>query len=71
MQRAHSQHMSPLVGEIEDWTIANSDASRMLSGALQGAVLQTLVRMVKANRILEIGMFTGYSGSDYGGSPSG
>ena len=58
---AHSQHMSPLVGEIEDWTIANSDASRMLSGALQGAVLQTLVRIVKANRILEIGMFTGYS----------
>ena len=58
---AHSQHPSALVSEIEDWTIANSDASQMLSGALQGAVLQTLVRIVKANRILEIGMFTGYS----------
>ena len=58
---AHSQRPSALVCEIEDWTIANSDASRMLSGALQGAVLQTLVRMVKAKRVLEIGMFTGYS----------
>ena len=58
---AHSQQPSSLVKEINDWTLANSDASRMLSGALQGAVLQLLARMVKARRILEIGMFTGYS----------
>ncbi|MDE0308959.1 MAG: class I SAM-dependent methyltransferase [Acidiferrobacterales bacterium] len=58
---AHSAQPSSLVQEIDDWTVANSDASRMLSGALQGAVLQLLARLVEARRILEIGMFTGYS----------
>lgn len=33
----------------------------MLSGAMQAAVLQLLVRASNARRILEIGMFTGYS----------
>lgn len=58
---AHSKQSSTFVGEIEQWTKANSDASRMLSGTWQGAVLQTLVTMARAKRILEIGMFTGYS----------
>ncbi len=58
---AHSQQPSELVQSIDDWTVANTDAPRMLSGAMQGAVLRLLVRMVSARRILEIGMFTGYS----------
>ena len=59
--QSHSQQTSALVNEIYNWTVANSDMSRMLSGALQGAVLQFLARAVKAKNILEIGMFTGYS----------
>ena len=34
----------------------------MLSGHLQGKVLEMLSRMIKPERILEIGSFTGYSG---------
>ena len=58
---ARSQQPSAPVQDIEDWTIANTDVSRMLSGAFQGAVLKMLVRLTNARRILEIGMFTGYS----------
>ena len=58
---AHSLQPSATVREIDDWTVANTDVSRMLSGGYQGAVLKLLVRASQARRILEIGMFTGYS----------
>lgn len=35
--------------------------SEMLSGHVEGQLLTFLVRMVRARRVLEIGMFTGYS----------
>ena len=57
----HSERSSDLVTEIHDWTVENSDMSRMLSGGLQAAVLRLLARSVGAKRALEIGMFTGYS----------
>ncbi len=57
----HSEQSSELVTEIHDWTVENSDMSRMLSGGLQAAVLRLLARSVGAKRALEIGMFTGYS----------
>ena len=50
-----------LVKEIHDWTTENTDDHRMLSGALQAAVLRLLALSAGAKRILEIGMFTGYS----------
>ena len=37
------------------------DAAHMLSGRLQGMLLATLARLVRAERILELGTFTGYS----------
>ena len=58
---AHSDSASDLVKEIHDWTTENTDDHRMLSGALQGAVLRLLALSVGAKRVLEIGMFTGYS----------
>ena len=57
----HSQPMSPVVEKIHDWTVQNSQESRMLSGPYQASVLQLLALTVGARRILEIGMFTGYS----------
>ena len=33
----------------------------MLSGHVEGQLLQVLVRATKAQRVLDIGMFTGYS----------
>ncbi len=57
----HSEQCSDLVKEISDWTVENSKESRMLSGELQVAVLRMLIRSIGARRVLEIGMFTGYS----------
>lgn len=34
---------------------------RMLSGHLQGRILKMICRMIRPNRILELGTFTGYS----------
>lgn len=34
---------------------------QMLTGRLEGAFLRLLVRMARARRVLEVGMFTGYS----------
>ena len=58
---AHSDSASDLVKEIYDWTTKNTDDHRMLSGALQAAVLRLLALSAGARRVLEIGMFTGYS----------
>lgn len=57
----HSERTSNLVAEIYRWTVDHCDDSQMLSGELQVAILRLLARMVGAKRVLEIGMFTGYS----------
>ncbi len=59
--QAYSERSSACVQEIHDWTIDNTDESRMLSGELQAAILRMLVRSIGATRVLEIGMFTGFS----------
>lgn len=52
----------------EDWSKRFSDQEtvrqleqEMLSGHLEGQTLKLLVHMIRAQRILEVGMFTGYS----------
>ena len=51
-----------LLNEINDWTLHNhSNEYQMLSGHLQGKVLEMISWMVRPKRILEIGTFTGYS----------
>ncbi len=59
--QTHSERTSTRVSEIYDWTVENSEESRMLSGELQVAVLRLLARSINAKRALEIGMYTGYS----------
>ena len=51
-----------LLKEVNDFTIKNYSESIMLSGHLQGKVLEMISCMIKPRRILEIGTFTGYSG---------
>jgi len=58
---AHSAPASPLADAIEQFTRAERSDARMLTGALEGALLRMLVRLTGARRILEIGTFTGYS----------
>lgn len=50
-----------LLREINDYTTKHHTESQMLSGHLQGKMLEMISRMVRPRRILEIGTFTGYS----------
>jgi len=51
-----------LLKEVADFTLQNHSGSVMLSGHLQGKVLEMISCMIGPRRILEIGTFTGYSG---------
>ena len=50
-----------LLKEIAEYTYSQHDDPQMLSGHLQGKVLEMISCMIKPRRILEIGTFTGYS----------
>ncbi|MEP6700688.1 MAG: O-methyltransferase [Bacteroidota bacterium] len=50
-----------LLKEVNDFTLKNHPESIMLSGHLQGKVLEMISYMIKPRRVLEIGTFTGYS----------
>ena len=50
-----------LLKEINDFTLKNHSEYVMLSGHLQGKLLEMISCMIKPQRILEIGTFTGYS----------
>ena len=56
-----SEETDQLLKEIEDFTLNHHFHSNMLSGPLQGKLLEMISRMVNPGRILEIGTFTGYS----------
>jgi predicted O-methyltransferase YrrM len=63
VQSYAEQYSSPedeLLKEINEFTQKHPE-SHMLSGHLQGKVLELLSCMVRPRRILEIGTFTGYS----------
>jgi predicted O-methyltransferase YrrM len=50
-----------LLAEISAFTASQHPEPHMLSGHVQGRLLQTLSRMARPSRILEIGTMTGYS----------
>jgi caffeoyl-CoA O-methyltransferase len=59
---AHSTPLPPLLDELTATTEREMGAlSRMISGQLEGTLLQTLLFAMDAKRVLEIGMFTGFS----------
>ena len=50
-----------LLKKVADFTEKNHPEHHMLSGHLQGKLLEMISRMIQPRRILEIGTFTGYS----------
>jgi caffeoyl-CoA O-methyltransferase len=58
---AHTSAESSLLKSINRDTHANVLMPRMLSGHLQGRLLAMISQMIKPERILEIGSYTGYS----------
>lgn len=59
--REHTEPEAELLRQLDRETHQRMIAPRMLSGHLQGQLLQMLVRMLRPQRVLEIGTFTGYS----------
>ena len=57
----HSKPLSDIHSKLWLETFNKTRSPGMMVGALEGAFLKMLVRMTGARRILEIGMFTGYS----------
>lgn len=58
---AHTEPEEELLRELDRETNLRAVAPRMLSGHIQGRLLELLVRMQRPRRVLEIGTFTGYS----------
>lgn len=53
--------LSPLLKQLERETYLKTLAPQMISGPLQGQLLRMISLMLKPQRILEIGTFTGYA----------
>lgn len=59
---AHTEEENALLKSLNRETHANILSPRMLSGHMQGRFLSMISRMIRPDRILEIGTYTGYSG---------
>ena len=57
----HSQVETSLQKQIREYTYENEKYPQMISGALVGNFLGSLIQLINAKKILEVGMFTGYS----------
>lgn len=58
----HTSPLPPLLQELVATTHERmGEHARMLSGQVEGTLLQMLVASLEARRVLEIGMFTGFS----------
>ncbi|SFN59436.1 Predicted O-methyltransferase YrrM [Algoriphagus ornithinivorans] len=58
----HTSEEDALLKKIVRETQAKVLMPRMISGHLQGKILELFVKMLRPNTILEIGTYTGYSG---------
>ena len=59
--KQYTSALDEVLQEIEDYTLANHPHAQMLSGHVQGKVLELFSKMIAPKRILEIGTFTGFS----------
>ena len=59
---AHTDPPGPLYEELRQVTYDTMNSPQMQVGPVEGAFLKMLVQLSGAKRVLEIGMFTGYSG---------
>jgi caffeoyl-CoA O-methyltransferase len=59
--QAHSIPESELCRALREETERRMESPQMIVGPLEGAFLKMMTQLVQATRVLEIGMFTGYS----------
>jgi caffeoyl-CoA O-methyltransferase len=60
--KINTSALDEVLHEIEMYTLTNHPQAQMLSGHVQGKVLEFFSKMIAPKRILEIGTFTGFSG---------
>lgn len=58
---AHSMAESAICRALREETYRRMESPQMIVGPLEGAFLKMMAQLVGAKRVLEIGMFTGYS----------
>lgn len=58
---AHSAPESEVCRALRDETARRMEYPQMVVGPLEGAFLKMMTQLARATRVLEIGMFTGYS----------
>jgi caffeoyl-CoA O-methyltransferase len=58
---AHTTPPEPLLAKLAEETYATMSTPQMLTGPVQGRLLELLVHGVGAKQVLEIGTFTGYA----------
>jgi len=59
--KEHTASDNRLLSEVEQYTWNNEDVPQMISGQMVGKFLQSIIRMIAAQKIVEVGTFTGYS----------
>ncbi|HKW86831.1 MAG TPA: class I SAM-dependent methyltransferase [Nitrospiraceae bacterium] len=59
--QAHSMPESDLCQALREETFRRMEFPQMVVGPLEGAFLKVMTQIVGAKRVLEVGMFTGYS----------
>jgi len=59
--KEHTASDNRLLSKLEQYTWANEDVPQMISGQMVGKFLQSIIRMITAKKIVEVGTFTGYS----------
>ncbi len=59
--KEHTASDNKLLSELERYTWDNEDVPQMISGQMVGKFLQSIIRMIAAQKIVEVGTFTGYS----------
>lgn len=57
----HSDKEDPILAELNRETNLKILRPRMLSGHLQGKILEMISKMIQPERVLELGTYTGYS----------
>ena len=58
---AHTSPLSPLLEEVEVFTLTKTPYPSMLTGRVEGRFLQLVTQLSGALKVVEIGTFTGYS----------
>jgi caffeoyl-CoA O-methyltransferase len=57
----HTTPLSPLLEEVEDYTLTKTPYPSMLTGRVEARFLRLMAELSGARRIVEVGTFTGYS----------